>query len=414
VAAFVARYTLARPFSPLCSTLEDTSLGSRIRQDFSILQRNVSSEKALVYLDSGATSQKPKVVVDALARYYTETNSNVHRGAHTLSREATTAYEAARDKVAAFIHAYHRNEVVFCSGATDALNLLAQTYGKRLQKDDEIILSVAEHHANLVPWQILAQEKELKLRFVPLADKENGVDVNHLESLLNAKTKIVSLQHVSNVLGCVNPIEEIVPLVRRLCPDAIVILDACQSVPNMSVDVQQLGVDFIVASGHKMMGPTGIGFLWGRESLLNQLPPYKGGGEMIDQVTLESSTWLPSPSRFEAGTPAIAQAIGLGVAIDYLQDIGMDKIHEYEKELGEYLYEQLSQVPGIRILGPPSQRTALCAFSHESVHPSDLSTFLDMDGVAIRAGHHCCQPLHHELGLSHSARASLYVYNTKE
>jgi cysteine desulfurase/selenocysteine lyase len=393
-------------------------MGERTRGDFPILKRTVTDQETpVVYLDSGATSQKPKEVLEVLQSYYERTNSNVHRGAHTLSREATSAYEAARDKVAKFVNAFSRNEIVFTSGATEAINLVVQSYGRaNLEAGDEIVLTVAEHHANFVPWQILAQEKNLKLKFVHLDPETGGIDVNELEGYLNEKTKIVAFQHVSNVLACINPVQEIVKKVRSQAPNAAIVLDACQSLPHMVVDVQDLGVDFLAASGHKMCGPTGIGFLWGKEKLLNEMPPWKSGGEMIDQVTLESVTFQAAPGRFEAGTPAIAQAIGLGAAIDYLQKIGMKEIELYEHELAEYLYEQLQAVPGLTLLGPkdPKKRAALCAFYHESIHPSDLSTFLDMDGIAVRAGHHCCQPLHTELGIPHSARASCYFYNTKE
>lgn len=393
-------------------------LAHRVRQDFAILDRVVTDKKIpLVYLDSGATSHKPKQVIEALEDYYTRLNSNVHRGAHCLSREATDAYETARGKVASFVNAFSRNEIVFTSGATEAINLVVQSYGRAfLQKGDEIVLTVFEHHSNLVPWQMLAQERGVVLKFVHVDPQTGGLDMAELTSHLSKKTRVVTFQHVSNVLGCINPVKEIVSKVRKQCPEAIVLLDACQSVPHMAVDVQDLGVDFVAASGHKMCAPTGIGFLWGREELLNEMPPWKGGGEMIDQVTLETVTWQQAPARFEAGTPAIAQAIGLGAAIDYLQQIGMKEIEAYEHELAEYLYVSLQAIPGITILGPKdaTKRAALCAFWHESVHPSDLSSFLDMDGVAIRAGHHCCQPLHHELGISHSARASLSFYNTKE
>jgi cysteine desulfurase / selenocysteine lyase len=397
--------------------LPHAHIAEKSRKDFTMLtDRTVGEDKPLVYLDSAATSQKPEAVLRTLSDYYRTLNSNVHRGAHTLSREATDAYEQARDKVKHFIGATSRNEIVFTSGATEAINLVAQSYGRAfLEAGDEIVLTVAEHHSNLVPWQMLAAEKGVVLKFVEL--EGGGLNLQHLYTLLSDKTKLVSFQHVSNVLGCINPVDEIVKMIRETCPaDCKILLDACQSVPHMPVNVADLGVDFLAASGHKMCGPTGIGFLWGREALLNQMPPWKGGGEMIDQVTLTASTWQPAPARFEAGTPAIAQAIGLGAAIDYLTAIGMDKINAYEHELADYLYTRLSQVPGISILGPthPGARAALCAFSHDTVHPSDLSTFLDMEGVAIRAGHHCCQPLHHSIGISHSTRASLYFYNTKE
>lgn len=399
-------------------TLPHAAVAEHARPDFDILNRKVTEKNLpLIYLDSGATSQKPKQVIDVLNDYYRQINSNVHRGAHTLSREATTAYEAAREKVAHFVHAASRNEIVFTSGATEAINLVVQSYGRTfLQAGDEIVLTVTEHHSNLVPWQMLAEEKQLKLQFVQVDPETGGIDVEELESFLSDRTKVVAFQHVSNVLSCINPVKEIVATVREKSPDAVVLLDACQSVPHMKVDVQDLGIDFLVASGHKMCGPTGIGFLWGKEEILNKMPPWKGGGEMIDQVTLEGVTWQKAPARFEAGTPAIAQAVGLGAAIDYLESIGMDKIEAYEHELAEYLYNRLKDVAGVRVLGPtdPKNRAALCAFHHDAVHPSDLSSFLDMEGVAVRAGHHCCQPLHTALGYSHTARASLYFYNTKE
>jgi cysteine desulfurase / selenocysteine lyase len=398
--------------------LEHAFVAAKTRPDFALLcDRSVGADKALVYLDSAATSQKPDSVLKKLNQYYTRMNSNVHRGAHTLSREATEAYEMSRDKVASFIHATSRNEIVFTSGATEAINLVAQSYGRTFLKEgDEIVLTVAEHHSNLVPWQLLATEKGVVLKFVKLST-DGALDLTHMQSLLSGKTKLVSFQHVSNVLACINPVAEIVSMVRAAAPpDCKILLDACQSVPHMPVSVADLGVDFLVASGHKMCGPTGIGFLWGRESTLNEMPPWKGGGEMIDQVTLEGSTWQPAPARFEAGTPAIAQAIGLGAAIDYLNNVGMEQINAYEHDLAEYLYRRLSSVPGITIVGPtdPAARAALCAFSHSTVHPSDLSSFLDLEGIAVRSGHHCCQPLHQALGISHSSRASLYFYNTKE
>lgn len=388
----------------------------KIRSDFEILQRKVTEkERPLIYLDSGATSQKPKQVLEAVDKYYRQYNANVHRGAHALSRAATGAYEAARDKVAKFIGANSREEVIFTSGATDSINLIAQTYGRScLGPGDEVLLTVAEHHANLVPWQILSQEKGFELKFVKLDLSTGALDLSHMESLLNEKTKIVGFQHVSNVMGFINPVQEIVSLVKNKSPDARIVLDACQSVPHMRVSVKDLGVDFLAASGHKMYAPTGIGMLWGKLDLLNSMPPYKGGGEMIDEVTLERSTYLPSPSRFEAGTPPIAQAVGLGAAVDYLESIGLAEIESYEHKLAEYLYKELTQVPGITVFGPKIGRAPLAAFTHTTIHPSDISTFLDMEGVAVRAGHHCCQPLHKELGVSHSCRASLSFYNTEE
>eukprot|EP00560_Eucampia_antarctica_P008783 CAMPEP_0197828276 /NCGR_PEP_ID=MMETSP1437-20131217/4883_1 /TAXON_ID=49252 ORGANISM="Eucampia antarctica, Strain CCMP1452" /NCGR_SAMPLE_ID=MMETSP1437 /ASSEMBLY_ACC=CAM_ASM_001096 /LENGTH=481 /DNA_ID=CAMNT_0043429445 /DNA_START=126 /DNA_END=1572 /DNA_ORIENTATION=+ len=405
--------------------LSEESLAREYRGDFKILNEarvggDDGDDKPLVYLDSAATSQKPKSVLDKVEKYYNSMNSNVHRGAHTLSQRATAEYEAARDSVASLINANSRNEIVFTSGATEALNLLAQAYGgAELQPGDEVIITEAEHHSNIVPWQQICQKTGATLKYVPLDTETTCLDWSSFEStLLTNKTKIISIQHVSNVLAAINPIDDVVRQVREKAhPDAIIILDACQSVAHMPVDVQSLGVDFLAASGHKMCGPTGIGFLWGREDLLNSMPPYQGGGEMIDQVTMEHSTYAKAPARFEAGTPPIAQAIGMGAAINYLQDINMERIHKYEIQLAQYMHKRMTQdVPNIRILGPPlgEQRGATVAFVSDDVHPSDLSTFLDMEGVAIRAGHHCCQPLHSALGYSHSARASLYFYNTKE
>lgn len=388
------------------------------RPDFPILTRSIGDKQhPLVYLDSAATSQKPEEVINTLSHYYQVQNSNVHRGAHTVAQEATAAYEDARDTVANLIHANSRNEIVFTSGATHAINLVATSYGDTFIKEgDEIVISEMEHHANLIPWQLLAKRTGAILRYVKIDVNKGCLDKDQMYSLFNKKTKMVALSHISNVMACVNPIKEIVSTVRTLSPHAVFLLDACQSTPNRPVDVQDLGVDFLAASGHKMCGPTGIGFLWGKVELLNKMPPYMGGGEMIDQVTLEGATFAKAPARFEAGTPPIAQAIGLGAAIKYLQKIGMENINAYEHEIAEYLYRSLKEVKGVHVLGPPlgEDRAALCSFWVDNVHPSDLGTFLDMEGVAIRAGHHCCQPLHTAYGISHSARASLYFYNTKE
>jgi cysteine desulfurase/selenocysteine lyase len=398
--------------------LAHADVAQQTRSDFPILSRTVGDDnKPLVYLDSAATSQKPRQVLDCLQEYYQEYNANVHRGAHLLSRDATAAYEAARDSIALFIGAENRNEIVFTSGATEAINLVANSYGRStLQKGDEIVLTEMEHHSNLVPWQMVAQATGATIKYVKVDSATGGLDLEHFSTLLNEHTKIVGVQHVSNVMGCINPVEDIVKMVREKSTNARIVLDACQSLPHQTVNVKKLGVDFVAASGHKMCAPTGIGFLWAPEGLLNSMPPFLGGGEMIDQVTLEGSTYALAPARFEAGTPAIAQAIGMGAAVTYLQNIGMDRIEAYEHELADYLYRRLSDIDGVTTLGPPAgtPRAALCAFVCDNVHASDLSTFLDIEGVAIRAGHHCCQPLHQALGYSHSARASLYFYNTKE
>ncbi|KAL0037076.1 hypothetical protein WJX77_011603 [Trebouxia sp. C0004] len=341
-------------------------------------------------------------------------NSNVHRGVHHLSSKATAAYEEARDKIAKFINARSSREIVFVKNATEGLNLIANTWGsKNIKEGDEIILSVAEHHGNLVPWQMLAARSGAVLRFVPLTKDRSELDVAEFHKLVNSKTKLVSLVHVSNALGTILPTQEIAEAAQRV--GAKVLFDCCQSVPCRPTDVQQLGADWIVGAGHKMCGPTGSAFLWGKLEVLEQMPPFQGGGEMIQDVYLDHSTYAEPPSRFEAGTPGIAEAIGLGVACDYLTDIGMENIHRYEEELGGYLYQQLSSLNKLTIYGPrPNRgRAALCSFNVEGLHATDISTLLDQEGVAVRSGHHCTQPLHRALGIPASARASPYLYNTQ-
>jgi len=393
------------------------SLADKVRDDFPLLKEEAYPSTPLVYFDSAATSQKPQVVIDAMDNYYRTQNSNVHRGVHAMAAKATDAYEGARAKLAAFIKAPGGvSEIVFTRGATEAINLVAQTWGlQEMKEGDEIIVSVMEHHANLVPWQMLQERTGCVLKFVQL-DANQGYDLAHFRTLLSDRTKLVALPHVSNTLGCICPVKEVVEAAHAV--GACVLLDACQSVPHMPVDVGDLGVDWLVASGHKMCGPTGIGFLWGRYSILEKMPPWQGGGEMIDEVFLDHSTWAPAPGRFEAGTPAIAEAIGLGAACDYLTEIGMDKVQQYEHDLGEYLWKQMKTVEGLDMYGPPPSvgRAALVSFNDKQggSHALDLSTFLDLDGVAVRSGHHCTQPLHRELGVGSSARASLYIYNTFE
>jgi cysteine desulfurase / selenocysteine lyase len=392
-------------------TTQTLSLGHKVRVDFPILAQTIH-DKPLVYLDSAATSQKPQVVIDALVDYYSNYNSNVHRGVHTLSGRATDAYEAARKKVQKFINADDDREIVYTRNATEAINIVAYSWGlANLKAGDEIILTVAEHHSNLVPWQLISQKTGAVLKFVGLSADE-GFDMAQYQALLSAKTKLVSVVHVSNTLGSVNPVKEIIALAHA--QGAKVLIDACQSVPHMPLDVQYLDCDWLVASGHKMCAPTGIGFLYGKLELLRSMPPFFGGGEMIADVFLDHSTYADLPHKFEAGTPAIGEAIALGVAIDYLTNIGMDKIHAYEQELSAYLYQQLSQIPELRIYGPTTNRAALAAFTSGDIHPHDLSTLLDQAGVAVRAGHHCTQPLHRELKAQSTARASLYFYNTTE
>ncbi|KAF8397056.1 hypothetical protein HHK36_018694 [Tetracentron sinense] len=396
--------------------LESTSLGHITRPDFPILHQEVNGSK-LVYLDNAATSQKPTAVLKALLNYYEAYNSNVHRGIHFLSAKATDEYELARKKVATFINASEPREIVFTKNATEAINLVAYSWGlSNLKPGDEIILTVAEHHSAIVPWQFVAQKTGATLKFVNLTEEEVP-DIEKLKDMLSKKTKLLVIHHVSNTLGSVLPVGDIVFWSHNV--GAKVLVDACQSVPHMVVDVQSLDADFLVASSHKMCGPTGVGFLYGKNELLSAMPPFLGGGEMIADVFLDHSTYAEPPSRFEAGTPAIGEVIGLGAAIDYLSGIGMQKIHDYEAELANYLYESLRSIPTVKIYGPvPSQnvhRTALCSFNVDNIHPTDIATFLDQQhGVAIRSGHHCAQPLHRYLGVSSSARASLHFYNTKE
>lgn len=396
--------------------IKEKTLADKIRSDFPILHQEVNG-KPLIYLDNAATSQKPIAVLDALRHYYQYDNANVHRGDHCLSARATEAYEGARNKVARFINATSREEIVFTRNATEAINLVAYSWAlNTLKPGDEIILSVMEHHSNLVPWQIITNKIGAVIKYVQLTDTEE-FNLEQFKSLLSDKTKLVSVVHVSNSLGCINPVEEITKLAHQ--QGAKVLIDACQSVPHMRIDVRAIDCDWLVASGHKMCAPTGIGFLYGKEELLEEMPPFLGGGEMISEVFLEYSTYGELPHKFEAGTPAIGEAIALGAAVDYLSAIGMDKIHAYEEELTAYLFEKLEQIPNLKIYGPkPNKdgkgRAALAAFNVKGLHANDLSTLLDNEGIAIRSGHHCTQPLHRILGAAGSARASLYFYNTRE
>ncbi|HEM5163171.1 TPA: cysteine desulfurase [Streptococcus suis] len=382
----------------------------RIRKDFSILDQVVNDEP-LVYLDNAATTQKPQQVLDVLADYYQKDNANVHRGVHTLSERATARYEAARQKVADFIQAKSSKEILFTRGTTTGLNWVAQFAREILQPDQEVIISVQEHHSNIIPWQQACQQTGAKLRYVTLKDGE--LDMDHLRSLLSSKTKFVSLAHVSNVLGSVAPIGKIAELVHQV--GAYLVVDGAQSVPHMAVNVQELDVDFYAFSGHKMLGPTGIGVLYGKEELLNLMSPVEFGGEMIDFVYEQSATWKELPWKFEAGTPNIAGAIGLGAAIDYLTEIGMDAIQAHEAELVDYVFPKLQAIPGLTIYGSQdlSKRTGVIAFNLDDLHPHDVATALDYEGVAVRAGHHCAQPLLRYLQVPATVRASFYIYNTK-
>jgi len=382
-----------------------------IRAEFPILSRLVHG-KPLVYLDNAATSQKPRAVLDAMERYYEHTNANVHRGVHTLSEEATGQYEGARAKVSSFIGACCPKEVIWTRNATEAINLVAYSWGRaNLQRGDRILLTEMEHHANLVPWQILAAERGVELDFVPVAD--NGTLIlDNLGKLLGPRTKLFAFSAMSNVLGTINPVRELTTAAHR--QGALVLVDAAQAAPHIPVNVQELDIDFMVFSGHKMLGPTGSGVLWGRRELLNAMPPFMGGGDMIREVHLRESKWNELPWKFEAGTPAIAEAIGLGAAVDYLSDVGMEAIERAERDLTVYAMEQLADVDGLKILGPSAQqRGGLVSFVLGDVHPHDIAAVLDSLGIAIRAGHHCAQPIHERYHIPASARASFYLYNTR-
>jgi cysteine desulfurase/selenocysteine lyase len=396
--------------------IQEKTLAQKVRADFPILHQTVH-DKPLIYLDSAATSQKPIQVLETLRNYYEKDNANVHRGAHTLSVRATEAYEGARDKVAEFINAASRQEIVYTRNATEAINLVAYSWAlNTLKAGDEIILSVMEHHSNLIPWRIIAEKTGAVIKYVQLTSEES-FDLAQYQSLLSDKTKLVAVVHVSNTLGCINPVAEIVSLAHQV--GAKVLIDACQSVPHLAIDVQNLDCDWLVASGHKMCAPTGIGFLYGKEAILEAMPPFFGGGEMISEVYLDHFTCAELPHKFEAGTPAIGEAIALGAAVEYLMGLGMDNIHSYEEELTAHLFRKLGEIEGLRIYGPkPSLegqgRASLASFNVEGIHASDLATLLDHEGIAIRSGHHCTQPLHRLFDASGSARASLYFYNTRE
>jgi cysteine desulfurase/selenocysteine lyase len=387
------------------------TLGERVRDDFPLLGRTVHG-KPLVYLDSAATSQKPREVLDALLQYYRDYNANVHRGVYQIAEEATARYEEARVKIAEFLCASRPEEIVFTRGTTEAINLVAATWGRTsLRPGDEVVLTEMEHHSNIVPWQLVAAEREAVLRYVPVTD-EGRLDLDALDRLVTTRTKIVALTHQSNVLGTVNPIRLIAD--RAHAVGAKVVVDAAQSVPHQAVDVRALGADFLAFSGHKMLGPTGSGGLWARYELLDAMPPYHGGGEMIMQVGLESSTYKDPPHKFEAGTPNIADSIALGIATDYLRRIGLDAVAAHEHELTAYALRRLAEVPGVRILGPrvARDRGGAMSFTMDIAHPHDIAQVLDQEGVAVRAGHHCAQPLHRRFGVPASARASLHLYNT--
>ena len=382
---------------------------ARVRADFPILQQRVHG-KPLVYLDNAATSQKPRAVIDAIVRYYEGSNANIHRGVHYLSEIATKDYEAARRTAQEFINAPHAHEIIFVRGATEGINLVAQTFGRaRVQPGDEVLITAMEHHSNIVPWQILCDEKGAKLRVAPIND-QGELLLDEFAKLLGRRTKLAAVTHVSNALGTINPLKRMIELAHA--HGVPLVVDGAQAVPHMKVDVQALDCDFYTFSGHKVYGPTGIGVLYGKSALLEAMPPYQGGGDMISTVTFETSTWAALPNKFEAGTPAIAQAIGLGAAIDYVSALGLEAIGEHERRLLEYGMARLSAVAGLTIYGTAPGKAGVISFALDCAHPHDIATIVDRAGVAIRAGHHCCQPLMQRLGAPATARCSFGLYNT--
>jgi len=379
-----------------------------IRRDFPILEQTVHG-KPLVYLDNAATTQKPQTVITALTDYYSGQNANIHRGVHHLSQLATSLHDRARETVRQFLNANSSSEVIFVRGTTEAINLVANSFGSTLEAGDEIVITGMEHHSNIVPWQLLAERKDVTLRVVPLTDA-GELDMDAYRSLLNPKTKLVSVVHTSNALGTVNPVSEIISLAREV--GALTLLDGAQTAAHAPIDVQALGCDFYCLSGHKLYGPTGIGVLYGREEVLNSLPPYQGGGDMIRSVTFERTTYNNAPFRFEAGTPDIAGAIGLGAAIDYVTSIGFDAIGRHEDHLMSYASDQLERVPGLRFIGTARHRAGAISFVLDGVHPHDIGTILDQEGIAVRTGHHCAQPVMKRFRVPATTRASFAVYNT--
>jgi cysteine desulfurase/selenocysteine lyase len=384
-----------------------------VREDFPILNREVRPGVPLIYLDSTATSQKPLMVIQAMDEFYRRSNANIHRGIHTLAEEATAKYENARERVAKFIGASSARQVIFTRNTTESINLVAYSWGRaNLKSGDLVILTEMEHHSNLVPWQILAAERSIQLEFIPVT-KEGLLDIENYQRLLVLEPRLVAFSHMSNVLGTINPAADIIRMAHQA--GAITLVDGAQSVPHFSVDVQALGADFLAFSAHKMCGPTGIGVLFGRKEILDAMPPFLGGGDMIKRVQLRSFTPNELPHKFEAGTPAIAEAIGMGAAVDYLQSVGMERIANHERQIVEYALERLEEIPGVNIFGPSAEhKGGVVSFTLAGIHPHDISQILDGDGIAIRAGHHCAMPLHEKFHLPATARASFYLYNTLE
>lgn len=383
----------------------------RIREDFPILKQTVNG-KPLVYLDNAATSQKPIAVIEAMQRYYLEENSNIHRGVHFLSDKATQSYEAARTKIQKFINAAYREEIIFVRGTTEGINLVAQSYGQQnFRRGDEVIISAMEHHSNIVPWQLLRDELGIVLRVIPINDR-GELFIDKYETMFNDRTKFVSVIHVSNALGTINPVKEMVEIAHRR--GVSVLIDGAQAAPHMRIDVQDLDCDFYAFSGHKMYGPTGVGVLYGRRNILDNMPPYQGGGDMIKSVSFEKTIYNDLPHRFEAGTPNIAGGVGLGATIDYLNSIDFDAATRHERELLEYAHEALSTIDGLAIIGTAREKASVVSFVLKDIHPHDIGTILDDDGIAIRTGHHCAQPVMKCFNVPATARASFAMYNTKD
>jgi cysteine desulfurase/selenocysteine lyase len=383
----------------------------KVRADFPILARKIH-DKPLVYLDNAATTQKPQAVVDALIYYYTAQNSNIHRGVHTLSEEATESYEQSRATVQRFLNAADTREIIFVRGATEGINLVAQTWGRvNIRSGDEIVISAMEHHSNIVPWQILCEQQGANLRVAPVNDAGELL-LDEFEKLLGPKTKLVAMSHVSNALGTVNPVRKIVEAAR--CVNARVLMDGAQAVPHMPVDVRAIDCDFYAFSGHKIYAPTGIGILYGKAELLEAMPPYQGGGDMISSVTFEKTLYNRLPYKFEAGTPHVSGAIGLGAALDYVNSVGLDRVAQHEKQVLAYGTRRLLEIPGLRLVGTAKEKEGILSFVLEGIHPHDVGTILDQEGIAIRTGHHCAQPLMERFGVPATARASLGLYNTVE
>ncbi|MEE8422316.1 MAG: cysteine desulfurase [Dehalococcoidia bacterium] len=385
-----------------------------IRRDFPVLRREVHDGVPLVYLDNAATSQKPVQVIAEITRYYRDSNANIHRGVHALSQEATAQYEGAREKVATFINAPSSREVIFTKNTSESINLVAHAWGRaQLQAGDEVVLSEIEHHSNIVPWQLLRDERGIVLKFIPMLP-DGTLDIAEAKRLITDRTRLLGVTQMSNALGTIVPVQELAELAHER--GALVLIDGAQSVPHMAVDVQELEADFLAFSAHKMLGPTGVGVLWGRMAVLEQMQPFLGGGEMILTVTLEESTWNEIPARFEAGTPNIAGVVGFGAAIDYLNRLGMERVRAHEVELVDYAMRRIGDIPGITVFGPPDprQRGGVVSFDLEGVHPHDVGQVLDSRGVAVRTGHHCAQPVMAKLNVPATARASFYIYNTIE